>query len=102
MQRAVALPSLGVTSVFKLMLASTCDRSQEIRSPPYWEPKSAYPYSLNRTPEVIPASLQTIPPLQPPVAQLLPFPSHPVRPQARMPWLFAKSKLRAGSSSRSK
>lgn len=34
----------------------------------------------------MPASLQTRPPLQPPVAQLAPFESQPVRPHARIPY----------------
>lgn len=65
--------------------AETWERSHEMRSPPNWAPKLAYPYSDRMTPEVIPASLQTKPPLHAPVAQLAPFESQPVRPQARIP-----------------
>lgn len=100
-------PSLEDSDVSKLIARLTWLRSHDVRSPPYWEPKSAYPYSETIALELSPASVQTnpkhqksdekckhntahVPPTQPPVAQFAPFPSHPVRPQARMPYNLHK------------
>lgn len=79
-------PSDATSWVSRLIFRSTYDRSQEVRLPPHCAPKSAEPYSETITPEVIPASVQTRPPLHAPVLQLAPLLSQPVRPQARTPF----------------